>query len=519
MLERLPHTTVGEEITQLCKEYEKTHVTFIDLCGQKLTDAKKAFCHGKGSMSWGNWLRENTPLARAAADRIIESFKVRAKLFPIGERLPTNESQYRALAKIDDDKILEKVWKKVSSGDSQVTAKAIETEVSRLTVKAKTTEGPVKPQSTKGSNAGASESEHPEKTSDSVSPEDAQDDSGDEVEVEEVESVADELGKPGDASTAIPAVVLGKIIQLIQSLDEDGQKDVWDMLSQEDELIDRLAGSVPATADELVDQVSRLMSVLPTAEKKVARKDLVEIYGDEKSKKLQLPDDHIEACKFVGDIAKEAFGQLCSGFEEWDKNGRRKQGRTLRTAIQRQLKNFTNAAMLDEEEKTLFTTKFPERLSQPEFMSLWDDEWIPHRKQRKESISETVQNKQLNCLNHFDVEQATEIVTKAMERGWNGIPDYGQLTNKEYGDGLWCGRKPAYPRVENKNTNGAFFKEVWAFAKRELSPTMPYEKEVKSEFGDRADRVLKAIRQVKIAAFLKGGRDVEEVFQEIMGEG
>ena len=89
----------------------------------------------------------------------------------------------------------------------------------------------------------------------------------------------------------------------------------------------------------------------------------------------------------------------------------------------------------------------PEHLNTPEFNEAWCS-WWESRKKRKMSVSPIIKKRQLKQLAVGDADQATAIVSKAEENGWQGIPD--NVWIPKYGEGLWCGRMPLNASEELK---------------------------------------------------------------------
>ncbi len=87
---------------------------------------------------------------------------------------------------------------------------------------------------------------------------------------------------------------------------------------------------------------------------------------------------------------------------------------------------------------------FPAHLDNESFRELWL-EWIAVRRKTKGHSTNKTQNRQLEQLAHFDMAQAKEIVGKAIDNEWQGIPAAAQLR-----DTKWDGRPPAGPG-EQKN--------------------------------------------------------------------
>lgn len=90
------------------------------------------------------------------------------------------------------------------------------------------------------------------------------------------------------------------------------------------------------------------------------------------------------------------------------------------------------------------TVEFPQHLAGDEFRELWS-EWIALRRKTKGHTSNKTQNRQLSTLANFDLRQATEIVSKAIDNEWQGIPAFSQLRESK-----WDGRQPAGPSAASQ---------------------------------------------------------------------
>jgi ParB-like chromosome segregation protein Spo0J len=111
----------------------------------------------------------------------------------------------------------------------------------------------------------------------------------------------------------------------------------------------------------------------------------------------------------------------------------------MKTTRRRLLEFERHTEVGAEPDKTLFEADadFPEHLATAEFQELFG-EWWSERKRRKLSVTPTVKKKQLKLLGIGDVEQATAILSKAIENTWQGIPD------SIWEGTTWCGRVPAH---------------------------------------------------------------------------
>ena len=89
----------------------------------------------------------------------------------------------------------------------------------------------------------------------------------------------------------------------------------------------------------------------------------------------------------------------------------------------------------------------PEHLNTQEFNEAWCS-WWESRKKRRLSVSPITKKRQLKQLAVGDADQATAIVSKAEENGWQGIPD--NVWIPKFGEGLWCDRMPLNASEELK---------------------------------------------------------------------
>jgi hypothetical protein len=153
-----------------------------------------------------------------------------------------------------------------------------------------------------------------------------------------------------------------------------------------------------------------------------------------------LPEDHEKALEIVQDEQRVRFRSL-KDMQQWN-FGSIVPGAVrafMKTTRRRLLEFERHTEVGADPDKTLFEADadFPEHLATPEFQELFG-EWWGERKRRKLSVTPTVKKKQLKLLGTGDVEQATMIVSKAIENSWQGIPD------KIWENTLWCDRAPAH---------------------------------------------------------------------------
>jgi ParB-like chromosome segregation protein Spo0J len=111
----------------------------------------------------------------------------------------------------------------------------------------------------------------------------------------------------------------------------------------------------------------------------------------------------------------------------------------IKTARRRLLEFERHTEVGAEPDKTLFEADadFPAHLATAEFQELFG-EWWAERKRRKLSVTPSVKKKQLKLLGIGDEQQATAILSKAIENTWQGIPD------SIWEGTLWCDRQPAH---------------------------------------------------------------------------
>ena len=207
-------------------------------------------------------------------------------------------------------------------------------------------------------------------------------------------------------------------------------------------------------AESGMESIKAIMEGLSDREKKKLSASIVEAYAGEVKQSTKageylpaLPNDHVAAVEVVGKEFKSRVDGLL-GFEEWEMNGRRNAGKAWKKSVQNQLKRMTVHAGLDiEEGAEVPVMEFPEHLSTDTFRAVWA-EFVASRKKEKKTIGDGVQKRQLNILAHFDEQQASEIVAKAIEGSWKGIPVYSDLATT-----AWCGRKPAFPPAGETTTS------------------------------------------------------------------
>ncbi len=154
----------------------------------------------------------------------------------------------------------------------------------------------------------------------------------------------------------------------------------------------------------------------------------------------ELPEDHEKALEIVQDEQRVRFRSL-KAMEQWN-FGSIVPGAVrafMKTTRRRLLEFERHTEVGADPDKTLFEADadFPEHLATAEFQELFG-EWWGERKRRKLSVTPTVKKKQLKLLGTGDVEQATMIVSKAIENSWQGIPD------QIWENTLWCDRVPAH---------------------------------------------------------------------------
>jgi hypothetical protein len=233
--------------------------------------------------------------------------------------------------------------------------------------------------------------------------------------------------------------VLLKIASLIESLSDREKKKVCTALADQ---VKEFA-TPPENAEDAMVQVNKIVE----SQGQLEKKKLITVLGDtfksttvtKASEYLpKLPDDHVLACETVQKEIRRRVDQLV-GFEEWEVNGRRDAGRSLKKATLTAMQRLARHAALESQEpKVLIETKYPEHLDNDEFKGAWKD-WLDAKNAQKKPVSIKTQTRQLNILEHFDTEQCVEILTQAMQRPWHGIPVFRELAETD-----WAGRPPAY---------------------------------------------------------------------------
>jgi hypothetical protein len=204
---------------------------------------------------------------------------------------------------------------------------------------------------------------------------------------------------------------------------------------------------VAKDADTVLPKIAGLIEGLSEREKKKVATALGEQFKSATPTKPadylpKLPDDHAAACEAVQKEIKVRVEQL-TGFEDWEVNGRRDAGRALKKSALGQFRKFAQHAKLEtEEQPSLIDVKYPEHLDNDDFKTAWT-EWLGAKTRQKKAVSVQTQARQLNILAHFDTKQAVEILTKAMQKPWDGIPVYRELASTN-----WDGRPPAFPPAD-----------------------------------------------------------------------
>lgn len=153
-----------------------------------------------------------------------------------------------------------------------------------------------------------------------------------------------------------------------------------------------------------------------------------------------LPEDHEHALTKVADEMRVRFRGL-KEMPQWNFGSIVPVAvRSFMKTTRRRLLEFERHTEVGAEpDKTLFEADadFPAHLATAEFQELFG-EWWSERKRRKLSVTQTVKKKQLKLLGIGDVDQATAILSKAIENTWQGIPD------SIWEGTTWCGRVPAH---------------------------------------------------------------------------
>ena len=159
---------------------------------------------------------------------------------------------------------------------------------------------------------------------------------------------------------------------------------------------------------------------------------------------------HIELLEMSSEKLKETF-KLLKKLEGWSETSERiasvRRFMKLCRRLGNEFEKFTTVGA--EPAKTLFEedADIPEHLNTQEFNEAWRSWWDSRRKRRM-SVSHGTKKRQLKQLAIGDSEQATAIVSKAEENGWQGIPD--NVWIPKFGEGLWCGRMPSNASEELK---------------------------------------------------------------------
>jgi hypothetical protein len=203
---------------------------------------------------------------------------------------------------------------------------------------------------------------------------------------------------------------------------------------------------VAKDADTVLPKIAGLIEGLSEREKKKVATALGEQFKSTPTKPAdylpKLPDDHAAACEVLQKEIKVRVEQLM-GFEDWEVNGRRDSGRALKKSALGQFRKFAQHAKLEtEEQPSLIDVKYPEHLDNDDFKTAWT-EWLGAKTRQKKAVTVQTQARQLNILAHFDTKQAVEILTKAMQKPWDGIPVYRELASTS-----WDGRPPAFPPAD-----------------------------------------------------------------------
>lgn len=192
---------------------------------------------------------------------------------------------------------------------------------------------------------------------------------------------------------------------------------------------------LPTNADDAIQLVGRIVEGLTKPAQKAFRNALMTAFPDQGAPKQYLPplaDDHEKALTQAKSEFQHRVNEL-KGFMEWDTAGRRDAAEKFRKAVQAATKRFSDHAMIDKDDSN--PVDLPEHLQTERFVAAWQS-WIKHRKGRSQSVSNSVQTQQMNTLKLFDEQQAVDIVQKAEEDNWKGIP----ISLRKQG---WQGNPPA----------------------------------------------------------------------------
>jgi len=233
--------------------------------------------------------------------------------------------------------------------------------------------------------------------------------------------------------------LISYIERSLKMLPKENRDEVSQMISDK-------YSAMPVTCDALVKVVDESLDAMPSRESKAAMLAIGEKYAlpvKISSKPTEylpgLPDDHVKASMLVKTEFQARIVQL-TRFEDWEVNGRRDGCRALRKSVSaalRKLKHHTGSEVPDGEVQE--TAVLPEHLDTSEFNVLWKS-WVDGRKSRRQPRGAVIETRQLITLSRFDLDQAMEILGKAVEKPWQGIPTFGHLAETK-----WCGRPPARP--------------------------------------------------------------------------
>lgn len=242
-----------------------------------------------------------------------------------------------------------------------------------------------------------------------------------------------------------PCDVVAKVAELVKELPKSDRKEAERLLSEAYK-----PAPVPIKkADDALAAIDAIREGLSQAEQKKLAKLLggsapAEAATIEDSAEA-YPADPAKACtRFAKAVAAECGKLSAVKFPtQEDRALVLKAVGKAEVAIGRMQKSTKSLEDSDEVE-------WPEHLRGEKFQKLWE-RWLMTRRTAGKFPTCDVQNSQLRKLQHFDLAQASEILEKAIENEWQGIPVYSQLATT-----LWDGRHPAFPPANAEPaSNGA----------------------------------------------------------------
>jgi hypothetical protein len=223
--------------------------------------------------------------------------------------------------------------------------------------------------------------------------------------------------------------LLSRVEKLVKELPKSDRKEAEKLLGE------KYAVAPPAIkkAEDAMAAIEAIRAGMSQAE----QKKLAKLLGEPKpapEPEVEYPEDPSKACdRFKRDVAAACKGM--TGVKFPDKDDQALVLKAVGKAETEIGKMLAKTKALEDSKEVVF----PEHLQSDAFRRLWD-RWLQTRRIAGKYPTCDIQNCQLNKLAHFDLAQATEIVEKAVESEWQGIPVYSQLATTK-----WCGRSPAFP--------------------------------------------------------------------------